>query len=305
MPRQSGIVRNTPRSEPSTPAPLRGAIARVDRAVKKIVMVLGGGGAKTAAHLGAARALREARITPIRWIGTSMGAVIAAALATGEDPDAILERVVAVTRKDALQVSWPDLLRGIWGRSIMKSPPLRQVIERIVPARTFADLSTPCTVTAVEVRTGKEIAFGTDGEDAPLVDALAAACALPPYFLPAPVNGRTFYDGGLRSAVPIGRAEGIECTCVVAIHTAPGFDETGPDVEMPPPLIRGTDTAMGWLMAGTVDLQRKQWDLTPGRPPLIWLRPISDRSAMFAADRTARYADLGYRAMMQALEEMQ
>ena len=41
---------------------------------RRVVMVLGGGGAKTAAHLGAARALGEAGIVPIRWIGTSMGA---------------------------------------------------------------------------------------------------------------------------------------------------------------------------------------------------------------------------------------
>ena len=91
---------------------------------------------------------------------------------------------------------------------------------------------------------------------------------------------------------------------VIAIHTAPGFDETGPNVEMPPPLLAAADTAIGWLMAGTVDLQRERWDLAGGRPRLVWLRPTSDRGAMFAADRTARYADLGYRAMLQALEEM-
>ena len=270
----------------------------------RVVMVLGGGGAKTAAHLGAARALRESGIVPIRWIGTSMGAVIAAALATGEDPDSILKRVVAIKRSDALRLEWSALVRGMWAPAIMKSAPLRRLIEGLVAARTFAELQTPCTVTAVEVLTGTEVAFGASGEDAPLIDALAAACALPPYFLPAMVNGRAFYDGGLRAAVPIGRAIGIECSYVVAIHTAPGFDEVGPTVELPPPLIRGSDTAMGWLMAGTVELQRQQWDLTPGRPPLIWLRPTTDRGAMFAADRTARYAELGYRAMMQVLEEM-
>jgi NTE family protein len=268
-------------------------------------MVLGGGGAKTAAHLGAARALREAGITPIRWIGTSMGAVIAAALATGEAPESILERVVAIKRKDALQFDWRVLVRGIWSPAIMKTAPIRRLIETLVPARSFDELESACTVTAVDVHSGAEVAFGTDGEEAPLIDALAAACALPPYFLPVPVNGRTFYDGGLRSAVPIGRAEGIDCTFVVAVHTAPGFDETGATVEVPPPLIAAADTAIGWLIAGTVELQRERWNQVPGRPPLIWLRPTSDRGAMFAADRTAAYAEAGYRAMQHALEEMQ
>jgi predicted acylesterase/phospholipase RssA len=187
----------------------------------------------------------------------------------------------------------------------MKPEPVRRMIEGLVRVRSFADLATPCTVTAVEVQTGREIAFGAGGEDAPLIDVLAAACALPPYFPPALVNGRTFYDGGLRAPVPIGQAIGIDCSFVVAIHTAPGFDETGTPFEVPPPLIAAADTAMGWLMAGSVELQREQWDLAPGRPPLIWLRPTSDRGAMFATDRTAQYADLGYRAMTEILEEMQ
>ncbi|MGH7594653.1 MAG: patatin-like phospholipase family protein [Gemmatimonadales bacterium] len=270
----------------------------------RVVVVLGGGGAKTAAHLGAARALREGGIMPVRWIGTSMGAVMAAALATGEPPDSILARVITIRRNDVLRNDWLSLVRGIWARQLFKPEPVRRLIERLVPARTFAELATPCTVTAVEVASGKEVAFGTDGEDVPLIDALAAACALPPYFPPVRVGGRTFYDGGLRAAVPIGRAVGIECNFVVAIHTAPGFDESGPAVEAPPPLVAASDTAMGWLMAGSVELQRERWDLTPGRPPLIWLRPVSDRGAMFAADRTARYADAGYRAMRQVLEEM-
>ena len=271
----------------------------------RVVMVLGGGGAKAAAHLGAARALREAGITPIRWIGTSMGAVMAAALASGEAPEALLERVAAIRRSDVVRTNWVGLLRGVWSPALMKPEPVRRLIERLVPVRAFAALATPCTVTAVEVETGREVAFGAGGEDAPLIDVLAATCALPPYFPPALVNGRTFYDGGLRAAVPIGQAVGIECSFVVAIHTAPGFDETGRSLEVPPALIAATDTAMGWLMAGTVELQRERWDLTPGRPPLIWLRPTSDRGAMFVASRTARYAEDGYRAMKKVLEEMQ
>ncbi|MGH7582456.1 MAG: patatin-like phospholipase family protein [Gemmatimonadales bacterium] len=270
----------------------------------RVVVVLGGGGAKTAAHLGVARALREAGVVPVRWIGTSMGAVMAAALAGGEEPESILARVVRVARSDILRTDWPQVAKGIWGLAIFRSGPIRRTIERIVPARSFAELATPCTVTAVDIVSGSEVAFGAGGADAPLIDALAAACALPPYFRPVRIGQRRCYDGGIRSPVPIHLAAEIDCNYIVAVHTAPGFDETGPPVEVPPPLVAAAETAIGWLMAGTVELQRQSWDLTPGRPPLIWLRPVTDRAATFAADRTAAYAEAGYHATMQVLEEM-
>ena len=65
-------------------------------------MVLSGGGAKAAAHIGAARALRDAGIVPVHWVATSMGSPVAAMLASGEDPDRVLERFLAVKRSDVL-----------------------------------------------------------------------------------------------------------------------------------------------------------------------------------------------------------
>lgn len=271
----------------------------------RVVLVLSGGGAKAAAHLGAARALYEAGIKPVHVIGTSMGAVIAAALAMGDEPDAILARFRAVQQGDVLQPERLQLFKGIWARALLKSGPLRDTITRMITATTFRELGIPCTVTATEVRTGREVAFGSGGEDAPLHDVLAAACALPPYFAPAAVNGRDFYDGGLRAVVPLRQAEGLDCDFVIAIHVGPGFDEQGVSVQVPPPLVAAADTAIGWLMAGNAELMRERWDANPGLPPLIWLRPTSDRSATFAMERIPEYADAGYAAMQTALTSLQ
>ena len=49
----------------------------------RVVAVLSGGGAKSAAHVGALRALEEWGLTPGHYVGTSMGAVIAACYASG------------------------------------------------------------------------------------------------------------------------------------------------------------------------------------------------------------------------------
>jgi hypothetical protein len=61
-----------------------------------VALVLSGGGAKTAAHLGAVRAVGEAGLVPVRYVATSMGAVIAAGLAAGTTPEVLLDRLAAV-----------------------------------------------------------------------------------------------------------------------------------------------------------------------------------------------------------------
>lgn len=271
----------------------------------RVVLVLSGGGAKAAAHLGAARALQEAGITPVHIIGTSMGSVIAAALATGEAPDAILARFSSVQNSDVIAPARLQLLKGVWARELLKSGPLRETIARLIPSRRFSDLTIPCTITATEVQTGREVAFGTGGEDAPLHQVLLASCALPPYFAPVAVNGRDFYDGGLRAVVPLRQARHLDCDFVIAIHVGPGFDEQGTPAQVPPPLVAAADTAIGWLMAGSTELMRELWEQDPGAPPLIWLRPTSDRAATFAVERIPEYAADGYTSMRQALAELQ
>src|SRR5262245_6167856 len=55
-------------------------------------LALGGGGGRGWAHIGVARALAAAGLAPSRIVGTSMGAIIGAALAAGRDPDEIEAR---------------------------------------------------------------------------------------------------------------------------------------------------------------------------------------------------------------------
>lgn len=271
----------------------------------RVAVVMGGGGAKAAAHLGAAIALAEAGIVPVHWIGTSMGSVVAAALAGGADPAVLLARFGGIERDEVLEREPWAVVKGFWAPAVFRADGLRRVVESLVEARRFADLASPCTVTAVERDTGKVIRFGTLGEDAPLIDALMASCALPPYFRAVTVNGRHCYDGGIRAPLPLPVAESVDCDLVVAIDVGPGLDEVGEPVERPPPLLAAADTAIGWLMAGTTALLRERWESRAALPPLLWVRPTSDRGATFAVERIGEYGRAGERAMRDALRGLQ
>ena len=170
----------------------------------RVVGVFGGGGAKSLACAGAWKALAEASLTPSHLVGTSMGAVIAAAFASGASYDDVVIAARSLSRRDVAPLDPIALLKGAFAGSILKAQGPRRAIERLVPATRFEQLKSPLTITATDLDSGELLLFGTGGRsDLPLHDALYASCALPLYFPPLSLDGRRLADGGLRE---IGRA---------------------------------------------------------------------------------------------------
>jgi NTE family protein len=269
---------------------------------RSAAVVLSGGGAKTAAHLGASRALKEAGFEPTWYVATSMGAVVAAGLASGMGSDELLERVAQLGSRGIVRDRWTPVA-GLFIRSLLKPAPLRAAIEWIVPARRFSDLSIPLTVTAVDLDTGELVLFGSGANDAPLIDALCASCALPLYYPPVVFNGRRFGDGGLRAVVPLDPAAELQVELVLAVDVGPGFDQPPPsNPPSTPPMIRAHDDAVGILMAANTQTQLALWRADPGRPPLVYVRPRVERNTTFRVDRVLEYANEGRRATREALE---
>jgi NTE family protein len=269
---------------------------------RPIAVVLSGGGAKTAAHLGACRAVKEAGFEPSWYVATSMGAVIAAGLASGVGNDEMLERISQLGARSIVREPLAPVA-GLFLRSLLKPAPLRQAIEALVPARRFADLSVPLTVTAVDLDTGELVLFGAGAQVAPLVDVLCASCALPMYYPPVVLGGRRYGDGGLRGVVPLEPAAELDVELVLAVDVGPGFDMP-PPAESPrvPSMVRAHDDAVGILMAANSESQLAIWRADPSRPPLVYVRPRIERNATFRVDRVREYASEGRRATREALD---
>jgi NTE family protein len=268
----------------------------------QVIAVLSGGGAKAAAHLGVLKALGAAGIVPTRYVGTSMGAVIATGLAAGYSPDAVAERLLKVRQRDVFRVDRTALLKGLFARALLKPEPFREALGRLLPVSRFDELRLPLTVTATDLDSGALLRFGAGGEDVPLLDALSASCALPPFFPPFLLAGRRCADGGLRAVVPIEVAAAFPADLVVAIDVGPGFeaaeDGAGPE---PPALLRLQGDAQRALMASNTAAQRALWEATPGRPPLLWIRPRVRRGETFATEQVRWYLAEGERAANEIL----
>ena len=266
----------------------------------RIALVLGGGGLKGFAHIGALRALAEQRVVPTIYAGSSIGALVAAAASGGMDPDAMADRARALRRKDLFRINHMGmLLDRMQSRSIYMEAPLRALCDHVVPEGTFEELHTPLLVTAVDIAQGIEIVWGAPGlRDVSVRDAVYASCALPGFFPPGVVAGRPCIDGGTTDNLPVNVAS-LGVDAVIAVDVGIG------DV----PQAEGIDQegfASVYMRAATLmmhTLQSRLLERWQG-PPMLLVRPPVSHVPWFGFQHTAELIELGYIATKDALREL-
>jgi NTE family protein len=178
-------------------------------------LALGGGGARGWAHVGVARALDERGLLPRRIVGTSMGAIIGAALAAGWTADMIEE--------EAARAQMHRLMRRR-GRLALFDP--RQVLEHIARELgdpNIEDLPTPLGVTAYDLVAGRPRLI-TSGR---VVDALEVSIAVPLFFPPRLDPEGVWCDAGPWEGIPVSLARAWDPSLpvigVLADIPKPGF----------------------------------------------------------------------------------
>src|SRR5262245_24361242 len=107
----------------------------------KVAVVLGGGGMKGLAHIGALKALHRHGIVPDEYIGTSVGSYIAAMAAGGLTADQIEEIALGIRRRDILDYNWLGLImRPGRSRSLYRGKALHDFFRRTIPIDRWEDL---------------------------------------------------------------------------------------------------------------------------------------------------------------------
>lgn len=179
---------------------------------ERVAFVLSGGGVLGAIQVGQLRALIEAGIEPDLLVGTSVGALNAAAIAADPSTESV-DRLADIWRSVRTEDLFPGSRVQRAVKLVRRSDHLypnhgvRRLIDRI-GARTFEELAKPLVVVAASLRDGKEVGF-TAG---PLTPALLASTALPGVFPPVMVNGELHIDGGVVNHTPISQAVAMGAT---------------------------------------------------------------------------------------------
>ncbi|MCK9539659.1 patatin-like phospholipase family protein [Dokdonella sp.] len=174
------------------PAPA--LVARAGAAPVSISLVLGAGGARGYAHIGAIEEL-EAQGFRIRSIaGSSMGALIGGIHATGK-LDVYRDWVRPLQKFDVLRLlDWT-----LSGGGFIKGDRIIGVLRELIGDIDIEALPIAYTAVAVDLEAQREVWFSRG----PLFDAIRASIAIPTLLRPSHHEGRLLVDGGLLNPLPV------------------------------------------------------------------------------------------------------
>ncbi|MCI0517062.1 MAG: patatin-like phospholipase family protein [Woeseiaceae bacterium] len=206
----------------------------------RIGLVLGGGGARGAAHIGVLRELERLRIPIDAIAGTSMGAVVGGLYAAGMTPTELEDLVASIDwaaafRDEADRNNSPfrrkqddeqfpirlelGLREGevqiplgfIQGQKLGLI--LRENTLQVAGIDDFDRLPIPFRAVASDIRSGE--AYVLSRGDLPT--AMRASMAVPGAFAPVVLDGRTLVDGGLVGNVPVSVIREMDVDIVIAV----------------------------------------------------------------------------------------
>ena len=176
---------------------------------KRVALVLGSGGARGLAHIGAIEALEERGYTITSISGCSMGSIIAGMYAAGQIKQA-KEWFLQVDKQIILRMMDINLLSR---NSLVKGEKIIRELQTIVPDQPIESLRIPCALVATDMLHTEQVVFRSGS----LFDAIRASISIPLFFKPVELADHLLIDGGILNPLPLDVVERHEGDLLVAM----------------------------------------------------------------------------------------
>ena len=266
--------------------------------MSKTILVLGGGGTKGIAHVGAWRAITEAGLAVDEVVGTSIGSLIGSLVAHEMPLDEMERRARLLRKEQIIGNRWAMMFNGIRQKSVFRAYPFRGFLDEVLPVERFDALRMPLSVNAVDLETGLAEWFGAGGrDDVSLADAVYASSALPMFFPPAVIEGRHFIDGGVTEVLPLSRARERGADLVIAVDVGTGARKDAFDI-----VSKGMIAIQHRVMDIVTYTRRQERIAHWAGPRLVYIRPRMDGYSTFDFDAIDYFLEEGYRAASETLK---
>jgi len=216
------------------------AMATPAQARPKTCLVLSGGGARGIAHIGVLKALEEMRIPIDCVVGTSAGAIIGGAYASGASPQEIETMIRAadwdlllsdqpvradrsvytkeVEREHLLSAEVGTRARGLTlPRGLVAGQHLQHYLQSLVaPSRggDFDRLPIPYRALATDFENGRLVVL----DHGDLAAAIRASMSVPGAFAPVEIDGHVLVDGGLVRNIGVDVARGLGAERLIVVN---------------------------------------------------------------------------------------
>lgn len=233
-----------------------------------VAIAFGGGGARGIAHIHIIETLDELGIRPVAISGSSIGALMGAAMASGMSGAEIRDYALSTIGKPtaALAHIWKarptSLGAAVEGGFRLGQFNAERIVGAFLPdtvAQTFEELAIPTKVMVTDYFNHCEVVC----ESGDLRNAIAASAAIPAVFRPVVRGERVFVDGGIFNPVPFDHLAGLADIVI-------GVDVVGLPSGRPGDRLSTIDLMFGasqLMMQSIIEMKRR------AHPPHILLRP--------------------------------
>jgi NTE family protein len=216
---------------------------------KRVGLALGGGGARGLAHIGALRVLEKEEV-PIDLIaGTSIGALVGGAYASGSSSDELQKKAEEYLNSDEFRSSTIRafeaahakgeislahkietylrnhfyMIQAMFKPGILSNEDFQATIDYFIPDIQIEETRILFRAVATDLVTGEEITFS----EGSLRQAVMASCAVPGAIMPLKEGERLLSDGGIICRVPssVARQEGADIVIAVVVDRGIGSEE--------------------------------------------------------------------------------
>jgi NTE family protein len=283
----------------------------------RICLVLSGGGARGAAHVGVLKVLETLRV-PVHCIaGTSMGAIVGASYASGMGTDEMLAEMAQITSErlfndkppradqpmrikadDNLPLATPELGLNDGKLSLptglVNGVALEGELRRLVKvrdARRFDQLPIPFRAVATSLGDGQMVVF----DRGLLPTAMRASMAVPGLIAPLKVGDRLLIDGGLVRNLPIDVARAMGADVIIAVNLGTPL--------MRPDQIQGLQ-GVSMQTLGILTEQNVRVSLQHLRPHDVLIEPALGDFSAADFDNLVKAVPFGEAAALQAASRL-
>lgn len=174
----------------------------------KIGLALGSGAARGWAHIGIIEALLEMKIVPDVVCGTSAGALVGAAYATGRLAQ-LKARIELLNWREIASLTDVRMSNG----GLVEGARVEEFLRELGICGPIEACSTRFAAVATDLTTGREIWF----ETGPIDKAVRASISVPGVFSPFRMNDAWLVDGGLVNAVPVSLCRALGAELIIAV----------------------------------------------------------------------------------------